>query len=223
MQNIARSVVATVVLALGCASAASAGDLKLSINGGRATIIAQDVPLRQILAEWERIGQTKIVNGDKLIGPPLTLQLVDRPEREVLDVLLRQASGYIAAARPTVVANTSQFDRVMILAVSRGPVGSAVASSPAPQPFQRVIPPTDDDEPIEPSVINNQPVLPPGAPPLPGQYAPPQQPSQPGQAQPVLTAPRPGMLPAPPTTAPNPYAPGNQNQPQAIRPPGGGL
>lgn len=229
MQNIARSVFMTVVLGLASASAASAGDLKLTINGGRATLIAQDVTLGQILAEWARVGRTTIVNAEKLIGPPMTLQLVDRPEREVLDVLLRQASGYIAAARPTLVAGASQFDRVMILPVSRGPVGVA-AAAPTPQPFQRPMQqPTDDDEPIEPSVINNQPVgnIPaqamPGMPGFqPTQNVPAQQmPGQmPGQPSPVLTAPRPGMLPAPPQAPPNPYAP--VAQPGILRPPGGG-
>ena len=86
-------------LVAGSVLPAAAGDLKLTLANGRATLIAQDVPLRQILAEWARIGKTNIVNGDKLTGPPVTLQLVDRPEREVLEVLLRSASGYIAAQR----------------------------------------------------------------------------------------------------------------------------
>ena len=34
----------------------------------------------QILAEWSRIGQTRVVNGDKVPGGPLTLQFVDMPE-----------------------------------------------------------------------------------------------------------------------------------------------
>src|SRR3954471_7791567 len=148
------------VLISGCASAASAGDLKLTIANGRATLIAQDVPLRQILDEWARVGKTTIVNGDKLTGPPMTLQLVDRPEREVLDLILRSASGYIAAQRQVSLAGASQFDRVMILPVSRGPVGVASA---APTPFGRPgpnaqqmpmqMPVTDDDDPVEPPQI----------------------------------------------------------------------
>jgi hypothetical protein len=37
---------------------ALADDLKLTLENGRATILAQDVPLRQILAEWARVGKT---------------------------------------------------------------------------------------------------------------------------------------------------------------------
>jgi hypothetical protein len=223
MQKPYRCAVVLIAVLLGSASWAASGELKLTIADGRATLIAQDVPLRQILAEWARVGKTTIINGDKLSGPPLTLQLVNRPEREVLEVLLRSASGYIAAARESNLAGASQFDRVMILATSRGPVG--VATTPPPQPFQRANVPqpanTDDDEPIEPSVINNQPV---GN--IPGMSAPgfqnvPNIPAQspPGPAQPILTAPRPGMLPAPPQGQPNPY--GNMPQPQILRPPGG--
>ena len=48
---------------------ASAGELKLTMQNGRVTIIADNVPLRQILQEWARVGQTKIVNADKMSGP----------------------------------------------------------------------------------------------------------------------------------------------------------
>src|SRR6478752_7163618 len=131
MHKLARLALATVLLS-GCATLATAGDLKLTIDNGRVTLIAQDVPLRQILDEWSRVGKTTIVNGDKLSGPPLTLQLVDRPEREVLDLILRSASGYIAAQRNVTEPGASVFDKVMILAVSHGPVG---VSNNTPSPF----------------------------------------------------------------------------------------
>src|SRR6476660_4846802 len=126
-------IAAAVALISGSASLAAAGDLKLTLSNGRVTLIAQDVPLRQILDEWSRVGKTTIVNGDKLTGPPLTLQLVDRPEREALDLLLRPASGYVVAQRAVSLLEPSVFPRVMILPVSLGPVG--VAASPPPTPF----------------------------------------------------------------------------------------
>jgi hypothetical protein len=94
-------------LACGLSTPASAGDLKLSMQNGRVTIIADNVPLRQILQEWARVGQAKILNADKMNGPAITLQLVDAPERDALDILLRSASGYIAAPRPVPVANAA--------------------------------------------------------------------------------------------------------------------
>src|SRR5260221_3397289 len=91
-------------------SASSGGELKLSMQNGRVTIVADAVPLPRILQEWARVGQTKIVNADRLAGPPLTLQLIDAPEKDALDILLRSASGYIAAPRPVPVANAPFYD-----------------------------------------------------------------------------------------------------------------
>jgi hypothetical protein len=219
---IRRIVVIAMIAGASPVAMAAAGDLKLSIANGRVTLVAQDVPLRQILAEWARLGQTTIVNGDKLNGPSMTLQLVDRPEREVLEVLLKSASGYIAAERPVNIANASVFARVMILPTSRGPVGVAAAPPPPPQFGRRNMGPQmqmppqpveDEDEPMDPNVPTDQPIVnqpPPGypnaVPPPPGQ--------QPGQQPPVMTAPRPGMLPAPPPgQAQSPYG----NQPPNVR------
>jgi hypothetical protein len=217
--------VSAFVVGVSPVATAAAGDLKLTIGNGRVTLIAQEVPLRQILAEWARLGQTTIVNAEKLNGPPLTLQLVDRPEREVLEVLLRSASGYIASQRPVALANASAFERVMILPVSRGPVGVPAAQPPqfgrpnAGPPMQMPPPVADDDEPMDPNVPMTQPTANQPAPPFPG--FPPQQPNpnqQPGQQQPAppMTAPRPGLLPAPPGGQPLP--PGAQ--PPNVRPPG---
>lgn len=206
-------IAAAIALVSGSASFAAAGDLKLTLSNGRVTLIAQDVPLRQILDEWSRVGKTTIVNGDKLMGPPLTLQLIDQPEREVLDLLLRSASGYIAAQRAATIADASMFDRVMILPVSHGPVGAA-ASTPTPfnnRPMtmqQMPMPVPDDDNPN----VDQPQVYPPGiaTSPVPGPIpanVPGTTQAPPGAQGPALTAPRPGMLPAPPAGQPNPYGP----------------
>ena len=136
------------VASVGTASAAAAGELSVKIANGRATIIAKDVPIRQILAEWARVGETKVVNGEKIPGGPVTLELVDVPEKEALDTLLRTAAGYIAAPRPVNLVGASQFDRVIILATSRPPAATSVS----PQPFRAGVgqmppqPPPDDDD-----------------------------------------------------------------------------
>lgn len=212
-------------LAFGLSNQAVAGELKLSMQDGRVTIIATDVPLRQVLQEWARIGQTKIVNADKLSGPAITLQLIDVSEKEALDILLRSASGYIAAPRPVAVAGAAMYDRVTIMATSRPP--AATAGNVAPPPFQRPPMPVDvDDEPINvamPPPMNN-PVVGqfPGMPPqgVPGAPNVPQTQSQPGP----MTSPRPGALPAPqlPPGVPNPYQPGNIRVPVGGRGGGGG-
>jgi hypothetical protein len=195
---------------------ASAGELTLTMQDGRVTIIADNVPLRQILQEWARVGQTKIVNADKMNGPAISLQLINASEKDALDILLRSASGYIAAPRPVPVANAGYYDRVTIMATSRPP--AATATQMAPPTFQR--PPTQMEDSDEPINVAMPPPPPPGNP-LIGQYPgmlqqpgampmmqPGQQPVPTGQTSP-LTLPRPGAVPQPqfPAGVPNPYQP----------------
>ena len=213
---------------------AFAGELKLTMQGGRVTIIADRVPLRQILQEWARVGQTTIVNADKMTGPAITLQLVDASERDALDILLRSASGYIAAPRPVPVANAAFYDRVTIMATSRAP--AATNAQAAPPPFQRPPTPMDDnDEPINvnsPNQINPTQVNPvfgifPGMLGQPGQaqiMTQPGQPLPPGTQGSPLTLPRPGAVPPPaqpPVNVINPYQTPVVGRP-SLKPGGGG-
>jgi hypothetical protein len=108
---------------------AEGGDLKLTIANGRVTLSAQDVPVRQILDEWARVGQTKIVNADKLVGPPVTLELRDVPEGRALETLLRSASGYVLKPREAQATGASLYV-VVIMPTSRPP-----AMTGTPQPF----------------------------------------------------------------------------------------
>ena len=96
---------------------------------GRVTLVAQDVTVREILAEWARVGQTPIVNGEKLTGTPVTLELTDVPEAQALDTCCVRRRLRVAP-RSAGVAGASVYDRIMILATSRPPV--VTASSPAP-------------------------------------------------------------------------------------------
>src|SRR5262245_49070869 len=110
-------------------SAASAGDLRLSIANGRVTLVAQDVTVKQILDEWQRGGQTVVVGADRLPGQPITIELHDVAEGRALESLLRSASGYIAKPRGS-RPGTSAFDQILIMPASRAPAQSA-----APPPF----------------------------------------------------------------------------------------
>ena len=231
MQKIFRSVLAVACLGL-TAGTALAGEVKVTLNQGLVTIIAEDAPISRILAEWARVGQTKIVNGEKMMQV-VSLQLVDMPERKALDIILRSASGYMAAERQTPVAGGSAFDRIMILPYSRPPAASSLpATGSAPAPFQQQQPrPMQIDPDDQP---HTTPVMPPGmgpgpnagqqTAPMPGMLTngPPNQnpnpnanPNSPPQQQ---TLPRPGFLPAPGPQQPVPFgapaAPG--------KPPGGG-
>jgi hypothetical protein len=95
--------------------------VKLQFSDGRVTLTAQNAQVRTILSEWGRLGSVTIVNGDALVGPPVTLQLTAVPERQALDVVLRSAAGYMLAPRPTGSPGASAFDRVLILPTSVAP------------------------------------------------------------------------------------------------------
>jgi hypothetical protein len=118
--------IAALGLVVAAALPANAQQVNLKISGGRVTLDATNVPARVILAEWARIGGTKIVGAEKITGAPLTLKLVDMPERQALDIILRNVAGFIAAPRRVADASASSYDRILIMATS------TVAAPPAP-------------------------------------------------------------------------------------------
>ena len=210
---------AAVAVVLALPAAAAAGELRLSIANGRVTIVAQDVTVKQILDEWSRVGQTRIVGAERLPMTLITLELRDVAEGRALESLLRSAGGYIAKPRVLVPgsAATSSIDCVLIMATSRPPAATTAAPTFNARPTpQMVMPNIVDDDVDTPS-----PIMPPGSVPqapqmpmnYPGQPGQPPPATQPGQQQ---TLPRPGMLPQAPTVPTNPY----QNPQQPIRPPG---
>lgn len=132
-------------LAVVVAAPAHAQALKLTFNEGRVSVDATAVPVRTILGEWAKLGGTKVVGAERITGAPLTLKLVDVPEAQALDVILRSVAGYMAAPRST-VAGASIYDRILIMATSSGPapVQSRPTAANTPNPnngTQRFIPP----------------------------------------------------------------------------------
>lgn len=133
MKVLLQAAVCAVSLASFALSDAWAGDMKLLIHDGRVTLEARDVTVRQILAEWARVGQTNIVNGDKVQGGTVTLQLVNVPERQALDILLRSVGGYMAAPRSVAAPATSSYDRILVLAKTT-PLATRTGSTPSAPP-----------------------------------------------------------------------------------------
>ena len=74
-----RTIVVAVFL-VACAGSASAQALKLEFNQGKVSIDAAGVPVGTILAEWARLGGTKVVGAERIVGSPLTIHLEDLPE-----------------------------------------------------------------------------------------------------------------------------------------------
>lgn len=144
-------------LAFGVAASSTASaDVQLTIQNGRVSLVAKDATLRQILAEWAKVGQTKIVNAERVPGGPLTLQFTNWPERQALDTLLRTLAGYVAQPREVEVANLSHFDRIVVMPTIAAPASPAMttttnAPSPIfPQPgnptFQQPVQTIDDQD-----------------------------------------------------------------------------
>jgi hypothetical protein len=233
--------------ALFFAVSTASAEVRLTMQDGRVSLVAKDATVRQILAEWARVGQTKIVNMERVPGGPMTLELTNVPEAQALEVLLRALSGYITAPRPVDASNLSHFDRIIImptLAAAR----PATPSSPPPPVFQQTPqfqpPQTAEDD------TDDQRMPAPVAVPVPGPGAPPRGPvfntfpqpqvvnpqvppmAQPGAAvQQPPVAPQPSPMPVAPyggvsvpgmVAPPPPGAPGQPGQPgQPVRRPGG--
>jgi len=210
MRSAVRTIAFAVSAWLALAPAASA-EVRLSLHNGRVTLIAKDATIRQILAEWARVGKTKIVNGDRVPGGPLTLELKDVPEAEALDVLLRTLSGYMAAPRLSLVsADTSVYDSIVVM-----PTVAAAAprtGSAAPAAFTSPAFATSEEEPE-----NERPVRPGGAtprPPIFSTFPTPQQGNgAPASARPMLPVVRPGQVSRQPQ---EPVNNGNESLPPPI-------
>jgi len=209
----------TLAFAVAASSTASA-DVRLTIQGGRVSLVAKDATLRQILAEWAKVGQTKIVNAERVPGGPLTVQFTNVPEQQVLDTLLRTITGYVAQPREIEVANLSRFDRIVVMPTVAAPVSAATSSVPAPT-F-----PQPEVTPVQSGIMAPPPPgLPPGMNPPNGPLMLP----APVQAAPTPqpTTAYPGGVSVPGMIVPAPAQPGQPNQPgqpptQPKRP-GGGL
>jgi hypothetical protein len=141
--HILTSLVAVLLLSASTAFA----EVKVTMHDGRVSVVAKDATLRQILTEWARVGQTKIVNVERIPGGPMTIELTNMPEQQALDLLLRSVSGFMTAARHVPVANLSQYDRIVVMPTSAAP-RQAMAPQPSTPTFaqpQFTPPPVDDD------------------------------------------------------------------------------
>jgi len=135
----------SLVIVVGCAvgGRGQALPLRLQVGGGLVTLHAENVPVRTILTEWARLGGARIVNGDRVAGAPVTLDLERVPERQALDIILRGVSGYMLATRETGAIGTSMFDRIVILPTSVAPPTPPSAFAPTAsgaQPVRVLVP-----------------------------------------------------------------------------------
>jgi hypothetical protein len=159
-------------------------DVRVTMHDGLVSVVARDATVRQILAEWARVGQTTIVNADRIAGAPLTIELSELPEKQALDILLRTVNGYLAAPRPSFVPNASRFDRIIVMPTSTQPRSSTASSAPPPLPQPRF---TEYQLPRAPQEPDDAPAI--------------FTPNDPAQRQPVVNVFTPPMPGAPPPAA----------------------
>lgn len=211
------TVLASLVAGIALGAAPVGADVRITIANGAVTVSATDATPRQILAEWARVGQTRIVNIERIGGVPMSLELINVPETQALDTLLRGAGDYLAAPRAVALPNASRYDRIYVLPASTATARPAAPAQPQPQPAFRMpqqqptfAPPDDlpdDQEPAAP-----QPAGPVVLPPQPG-----------GARGPIFSTfpqPRPAQRNAPPPPAPEatPSAPAGVSRPGLVVP-----
>jgi hypothetical protein len=176
------------------APASSERKLLLSFDrNGLVTLVAQNVTVREILAEWVRQGGTQMQNADKLTGPPISVQFDAQPEAAVLESLLRSTAGYILYPRLEGSTGASIWQSVSILPTSHPTqlYSSPSASSPQIAPVVQTMP-DDEIPPVTPSP--SAPAQTQQAPP------PPSRPTMPGVYVPLTTVPPGGVTPTPTPT-----------------------
>jgi hypothetical protein len=123
------------VLGVIAAASTASAQVQLSMQGGHVTLSAKNATIRQILAEWERVGETKIINAERSPAGLVTLELPDMPEQQALDIILRSASGALFAPRTEAAAgNRSAYAQIILMPPSIAPPPSA-APTPASPPF----------------------------------------------------------------------------------------
>jgi hypothetical protein len=203
--------VAAALTALFAVAHPASAEVRLTIENGQVTLSAKNATIAQILAEWSRVGQTRIVNAERIAAAPITMELSQMSEAQAIDIILRTVSGYVLAPRATAATNVSRFDRIYIVPTAAAPrpvAGAAPAPPSAPSfPQQRFVPPPPPDD-----LPDDQPVGRVPAPPVPVAGA--------GASAPAVdntNRPQPGFMVFP---AGQPAAPANGGNPFGVATPG---
>jgi len=110
-------------------AAPARAEVQLRIENGLVSLKATNATVREILAEWGRVGNTKIVNGERMPGGPVTLELTGITEEDALEIILRSAAGYVTAPRAIAQVNASRYDRILVM-----PTSSPTRQAPPQQP-----------------------------------------------------------------------------------------
>jgi len=197
---------------------ASAQTVKVEFLMGKVNLKAQNASLRAVLTEWARVGGTRIVNPERLAGQPVTLELVGVPERQALDILLRDVGGFMLGPRQSLVPGVSAYDRIVVVSAAAGrPTVTAPPFNASAQPVRRPPPPQvepqdDDIEEDDEDVDGPVPI---------GPADPATRSAQPGLVTPGLALPEvsePRSAPAPTPARGNPFGAQVSTRPGEVAP-----
>jgi hypothetical protein len=137
VRTIARVVILAGLLGMMTVAAMGGPRVQLTIRDGRVWLNTDGATAGEILAEWARVGQTSIANGERVQSGPLTLQLDGALEADALDIVLRSAGGFVAVDRAPgaqlAAPSLSRYARVVV-------VPGSAASPQEREPFRRAEP-----------------------------------------------------------------------------------
>src|SRR5436190_8692547 len=102
----ARILLASALVTLAALPAAGQS-VKVSFHGGKVDLSAENATVRAILTEWARVGGTRVVNAERIAGPPITVEFKDTYEQQALVSLLRGVAGYMVGQRAMGVSPAS--------------------------------------------------------------------------------------------------------------------
>jgi len=116
-------------------TAAQESHVSVSVGEQGVTLEAVNATLRDVLAEWARVGGFRLLDYDTLDARTVTVQLANVPEREALNILLRDIGGYVLGARRAGDSGRSQFGSLLVVSGNaRSPRQGALAPLPPPPP-----------------------------------------------------------------------------------------
>lgn len=127
--NVSRLIVAA-LLTLSVASQARAQALQLDVHDGLVWLNADHVSLGEIVRQWARTRDLRVVRPELLEGVVITLRLSGVPESEAVQILLRGVTGYVAVMDDTTAVPFPILKRLVLVS----PTAPRELASPVVEP-----------------------------------------------------------------------------------------
>ena len=132
--------------------------LQLAFDGnGYVTLVAHNVTVPQVFAEWARIGGSKIQGADKLPQTQIVVDFDKTPELQLIEALVRLSHGPNAGwiASPRLLTDPPTLSRLATISIlpSSSPTASTYMNTSTSQaPIYQQNTPDDELPPVMPPV-----------------------------------------------------------------------